>query len=265
MKYLLGLATSLILTMNGANALLANDLMSGINPFLCSDASFVIIEDNDTWSIPNSTADVSATENGWRIDNKDKSSVGYLRETGEGKWLLDWLTSDGHEQWNCIDLFPATSSVIEIVKPKIDENISKTQKDFEHVKQKAADLLLALTEAETEKHSALALIEKDLQISEGKVKYLTDALARSEKDLTAANERFKKFLFDQSSLNFLEELSIMGPSDRNLAIRKSKLGSSNVLKGSLIDKCIAQLRDKARLTVYCKPILVNFLLDSSTR
>ena len=211
MKCLLGLATSATLILNSTNALFGNDLMSGINPFLCSDASFVIIEDNNTWSIANSTADVSATENGWRIDNKDKSSVGYLRETGEGKWLLDWLTSDGHEQWDCIDLFSTTNKVVEIIKPKLGKNIELLQTELLLTKDKLSETqaeLAAITtlrdklkatfiENQEAEAKVVSLTEEndglktELKVSEGELKYLRPALKRERSELREATETIK--------------------------------------------------------------------------
>ena len=79
MKYLLGLATSLTLTMNGTNTLHASDLMAGIHPFLCNDESFVIVEDNDTWSIANSNLEVLATDNGWRLKTAMREMLATLQ------------------------------------------------------------------------------------------------------------------------------------------------------------------------------------------
>lgn len=130
MKYLLGLATSLTLTMNGTNAILANDLMDGIHPFLCNEESFVMIEDSNTWSVANSNLEVLTTDNGWRFEDRDEGDVGYLTETRDGAWELNWLSSYGPEKWDCIDLLSATDQVVETIKPKIDENILNVQKDI---------------------------------------------------------------------------------------------------------------------------------------
>lgn len=225
MKYLLGLATSLTLTMNGTNTLHASDLMAGIHPFLCNDESFVIVEDNDTWSIANSNLEVLATDNGWRFEDRDEGDVGYLTETRDDEWELNWLSSYGHEKMDCIDLFSATDQVVEIIKPKIDENISKTQKDFEHVKQKAADLLLALTKAETSIADLQEEISENeqahlnkLAVVKGQVAFLTNAREREGKALKEAEKTIAVMEAEINALSYKLEGQIRARENLSYAL-----------------------------------------------
>ena len=177
-----------------------------------------------------------------------------------------------------------------------DKNISKTQKDFEHVKQKAADLLLALTKAETSiadlqeeiSENEQAHLDK-LAVVKGQVAFLTNArklegkawkeaektiavleaeisslLSKIEiqKNLTEfVREEYKQKTNDFQILaeKFLKQIQAMERDERNKAMRENKFDDYAIGKTGL---CLGWLRNDATLSDDCKSILVDIVRRS---
>ena len=62
------------------------------------------------------------------------------------------------------------------------------------------------------------------------------------------------------ALLVLNNLLTMSPSERNLAIRKSTLGTNAINQSGMLPTCVKILRDKAKMSSGCKDRITDFLV-----
>ena len=120
--------TVLILGISSQAAKADVDLTDGIKAFICEGETLVLEETDEGWLMPTDpTAEIVRTKNGWRHEDPSSGRVWYLREVERDTWVAETLSADGYEQTNCIPLEGSIREVVEIIKPKIQENIKEIQ------------------------------------------------------------------------------------------------------------------------------------------
>jgi hypothetical protein len=125
---------SLAVLMLGVTATqsIANEaLLDGVRTFICDGEAVVLFETDAGWLMPTDpTAELVRTKNGWRHEDPSSGRVWYLREEGRNSWFVEMLSVDGYEQTDCIHLESSIREVVEIIKPKIMENIKEIQSEL---------------------------------------------------------------------------------------------------------------------------------------
>ena len=174
-------ALILITLMLGISSLAARadvDLTDGIIAFVCDGETLVLEETDAGWLMPiDPTAEIVRTKNGWRHEDPSSGRVWYLREEGRNSWVVEMLSADGYEQTDCIHLESSIREVVEIIKPKIQENIKEIQSE-----------LLA-------KSAALAQVSDDFELIENRNKWLKRQLA-IQKEATSQVQQNVRMLED---------------------------------------------------------------------
>ena len=155
-------------------ALLAETaLTDGIRAFICNGEAVVLKETDANWFLTdgNDSFKIQKKGNGW---NWEKNGSVYLSEVGRREWLIEILSSDGYSKSDCTDITESVAEVIEVVKPKLNENISTIIADLASVKEQM--LLLNMLNA------SLALKNTELQeqmVRPKKKTLVNDALAEA--------------------------------------------------------------------------------------
>ena len=155
-------------------ALLAETaLTDGIRAFICNGEAVVLKETGANWFLTdgNDSFKIQKKGNGW---NWEKNGSVYLSEVGRREWLIEILSSDGYSKSDCTDITESVAEVIEVVKPKLNENISTIIADLASVKEQM--LLLNMLNA------SLALKNTELQeqmVRPKKKTLVDDALAEA--------------------------------------------------------------------------------------
>ena len=111
-------------------------LMDGVRPFICDGQAIVFVETDNGWEMPTDpTAEIQATDNGWRFEDTLGGSVWYLREESRSSWVIDGVSENGHLKIDCIDAAYSVSQVVTIIKPRLDEGILDAQAQFSERKE----------------------------------------------------------------------------------------------------------------------------------
>ena len=146
-----------------------------------------------------------------------------------------------------MDIADSVSDVVTIIKPKLDQNISQIQEDLNSVTE----------------HLTKSLIEvSELKLENGKV---LEKLNKTKATLAAKHNEYvalRSFVTQNPSgaLIVLNKLLTMSPSERNVAIRKSTLGTKAINQSGILPTCVRTLRDKAKMSSGCKDRITDFLL-----
>lgn len=107
-------------------------LMDGIHPFICDGASIVVIETSTGWGWPdNPTFEVRKTKRGWRMEQEASGTVAFLqKDAKQGDWSINLLAEDDYQRTECLDLTESASSIVDTIKPRLNENIALTQNEL---------------------------------------------------------------------------------------------------------------------------------------
>ena len=272
-------------------------LLEGVRPFICNGSAVVLLETETGWVNPSDpSAELTRIKTGWRMEDPLSGQVAYLTEENRNSWSIEVLSEEGYAKVDCMDIADSVSDVVTIIKPKLDQNISQTQEDLnsvtEHLMKSVGEILeltsvndkvlekLNRTKATLDaKHNEYIETQKELisvkkqfrdslsKISELKSENdkILEKLNKTKATLDAKHNEYialRSFVTQNpaGALIVLNKVLTMSPSERNVAIRKSTLGTKAINQGGMLPTCVRVLRDRAQMTVGCKDRITDFLL-----
>ena len=102
----------------------------------------------------------------------------------------------------------------------------------------------------------------ELKLENGKV---LEKLNKTKATLAAKHNEYvapRSFVTQNpsSALIVSNKLLTMSPSERNVAIRKSTLGTKAINQSGMLPTCVRTLRDKAKMSSGCKDRITDFLI-----
>ena len=223
-------------------------LLEGVRPFICNGSAVVLLETETGWVNPSDpSTELTRTKTGWRMEDPLSGQVAYLTEENRNSWSIEVLSEEGYAKIDCMDIADSVSDVVTIIKPKLDQNISQIQEDLNSVTE----------------HLTKSLIEvSELKLENGKV---LEKLNKTKATLAAKHNEYvalRSFVTQNpsSALIVLNKLLTMSPSERNVAIMKSTLGTKAINQSGILPTCVRTLRDKAKMSSGCKDRITDFLL-----
>jgi hypothetical protein len=110
------------------------DLTDGIRAFICDGNTLALQETEEGWAFA-SGFPLSKTSEGWRWENDGSA---YLSERKSGEWVLEVLSPQGYQKSECVDITDGVAHVIEVVKPKLNNNILAVIAELAEVKTELA-------------------------------------------------------------------------------------------------------------------------------
>lgn len=273
-------------------------LMEGIHPFICEGTSIVLIEDSTGWGWPDSpTFEVRKTKRGWRMEQETSGRVAFLqKDAKQGDWSINLLAEDEYQRIECLDLAESASSIVDTIKPRLNENIELTQRELAHVQGELERIKGELSsatmttervemelnqarrevkqsqssQADYEKREAeLKRIRYEHSQAVKKIAGLQGELNQARRELKSSKAKTQKLMSAFASgelspaieaIEFLEALVQMSPGERNAAIGNSSLESKAAHQVGMVGDCKRFLRDKAELSDECKVALIDFLI-----
>ena len=140
------------------------DLTDGIRAFICDGNTLALQETEEGWAFA-SGFPLSKTSDGWRWENDGSA---YLSERKSGEWVLEVLSPQGYQKSECVDITDGVAHVIEVVKPKLNNNISAVMAELTEVKTELARAKknnLSLTRLNSSIKSRVAELRKQLGLS----------------------------------------------------------------------------------------------------
>jgi hypothetical protein len=139
------------------------DLTDGIRAFICDGNTLALQETEEGWAFA-SGFPLSKTSEGWRWENDGSA---YLSERKSGEWVLEVLSPQGYQKSECVDITDGVAHVIEVVKPKLNDNIQAVMAELAEVKTELARAEknnLSLTRLNSSIKSRLAELRKQLSL-----------------------------------------------------------------------------------------------------
>jgi hypothetical protein len=139
------------------------DLTDGIRAFICDGNTLALQETEEGWAFA-SGFPLSKTSEGWRWENDGSA---YLSERKSGEWVLEVLSPQGYQKSECVDITDGVAHVIEVVKPKLNDNIQAVMAELAEVKTelaRAEQNNLSLTRLNSSIKSRVAELRKQLSL-----------------------------------------------------------------------------------------------------
>jgi hypothetical protein len=139
------------------------DLTDGIRAFICDGNTLALQETEEGWAFA-SGFPLSKTSEGWRWENDGSA---YLSERKSGEWVLEVLSPQGYQKSECVDITDGVAHVIEVVKPKLNDNIQAVMAELAEVKTELARAEknnLSLTRLNSSIKSRVAELRKQLSL-----------------------------------------------------------------------------------------------------
>lgn len=223
-------------------------LLEGVRPFICDGSAVVLLETETGWVNPSDpSTELTRIKTGWRMEDPLSGQVAFLTEDKRNSWSIEVLSEEGYAKVDCMDIADSVSDVVTIIKPKLDQNISQTQEDLNSVTEHLSKSLVEILELTSENGKVL------------------ENLNKTKATLDAKHNEYialRSFVTQNPSgaLLVLNNLLTMSPSERNLAIRKSTLGTNAINQSGMLPTCVKILRDKAKMSSGCRDRITDFLV-----
>jgi len=272
-------------------------LLEGVRPFICDGSAVVLLETETGWVNPSDpSTELTRTKTGWRMEDPLSGQVAYLIEENRNSWSIEVLSEDGYAKVDCMDIADSVSDVVTIIKPKLDQNIAQTQEDLISVTEQLLYSISEISELTTKNEKALEQLNKIKATLDAK----HNEYSQKQRELISVKKQFKDSLSEISELKLenakvleqlnktkatldakhneyialrsfvtqnpsgallvLNNLLTMSPSERNLAIRKSTLGTNAINQSGMLPTCVKILRDKAKMSSGCRDRITDFLV-----
>ena len=275
----------------------SESLLEGVRPFICDGSAVVLLETETGWVNPSDpSTELTRTKTGWRMEDPLSGQVAYLIEENRNSWSIEVLSEDGYAKVDCMDIADSVSDVVTIIKPKLDQNIAQTQEDLISVTEQLLYSISEISELTTKNEKALEQLNKIKATLDAK----HNEYSQKQRELISVKKQFKDSLSEISELKLenakvleqlnktkatldakhneyialrsfvtqnpsgallvLNNLLTMSPSERNLAIRKSTLGTNAINQSGMLPTCVKILRDKAKMSSGCRDRITDFLV-----
>jgi len=272
-------------------------LLEGVRPFICDGSAVVLLETETGWVNPSDpSTELTRTKTGWRMEDPLSGQVAYLIEENRNSWSIEVLSEDGYAKVDCMDIADSVSDVVTIIKPKLDQNIAQTQEDLISVTEQLLYSISEISELTTKNEKVLEQLNKTKATLDAK----HNEYSQKRRELISVKKQFKDSLSEISELKLenakvleqlnktkatldakhneyialrsfvtqnpsgallvLNNLLTMSPSERNLAIRKSTLGTNAINQSGMLPTCVKILRDKAKMSSGCRDRITDFLV-----
>ena len=237
---------------------------------LSGQVAFLTEDKRNSWSI-----EVLSEEGYAKVDCMDiADSVSDVVTIIKPK--LDQNISQTQEDLNSVTEH-LSKSLVEILEltsenGKVLENLNKTKATLDAKQNEYSQTRRELISVKKQSRRELISVKKQFrdsldEISELKLENekVLEKLNKTKATLDAKHNEYialRSFVTQNPSgaLLVLNNLLTMSPSERNLAIRKSTLGTNAINQSGMLPTCVKILRDKAKMSSGCRDRITDFLV-----